>query len=678
MAGDRIRVHATLTNTSRDALQLWGSQLIGTGGTFSSGVILDSGSTTNFYFDIPAPSTVQNYGFSYYPNYPGPGGGGRIWGGTCSGSVPVYEPFTLVPHATLNYPGTKEYTRDITYSTYIQNNSSQHVAAPTTSKFTYTPYASGVGCPSNGPVNTNGPYGPGGPNYTISPTVCKPATYEAGDLYCSKIDLTGYNQGYIGPGGPSDIRGAKLNQSFAGSEQCVKIINEPYFKVYGTGLSAGGDFSTNGDGQCIGGGLLAGYTDNADPIARGTGSQLSALALIKITGVASAQKSYPTSSPAGTALTFANTKSGDISSSLDSPSLGGNFDPGGSHCLTDQKAPSGATVHSGNYTVGAKSNVSNNQSVFVNGNVRITGNVTYINSWNIDSAPSFVLRATGNIYIDPGVTRLDGTYISNKTIYTCSNNSFSPKPASAMHNGCKNQLVFNGSVVAKKINLMRTFGSLRDERPIGAVPAGSQIGFKWSSAGPITGMKCTRIDEPSDPDTWHDNYLCIPSSSSLQLAWTHHSDNTGSGSTNIGSGVASLGYIKSHGYPHCTKWDVPSDYSHTWQDNYLCTNQDKGLSFRATPDASKYCLTKIIESADPQGQWKSGYYLCENKAAPAVLGGTPAAPACSNKGAQLITSTCAAEIFNFSPELYLSTPAIQLPNNGAVQYDAVTSLPPVL
>src|SRR5690606_38996086 len=108
---------------------------------------------------------------------------------------------SLVPHATLSYPGTKEYTRDITYSTYIQNNSSQHVAAPSSSRFTFTPQNGSTGCPGQGPVNTNGPYGPGGPNYTISPTVCKPATYEAGDLYCSRIDLTGYNKGWVGPGG---------------------------------------------------------------------------------------------------------------------------------------------------------------------------------------------------------------------------------------------------------------------------------------------------------------------------------------------------------------------------------------------------------------------------------------------------------------------------------------------
>jgi hypothetical protein len=39
---------------------------------------------------------------------------------------------------------------------------------------------------------------------------------------------------------------------------------------------------------------------------------------------------------------------------------------------------------------------------------------------------------------------------------------------------------------------------------------------------------------------------------------------------------------------------------------------------------------------------------------------------------------CASEVFDFSPELYLSSPQIQLTNNGDPSYDSATSLPPVL
>ena len=32
--------------------------------------------------------------------------------------------------------------------------------------------------------------------------------------------------------------------------------------------------------------------------------------------------------------------------------------------------------------------------------------------------------------------------------------------------------------------------------------------FRWSYRGPISGMECIKIFEPSDPNDWHDNFLC--------------------------------------------------------------------------------------------------------------------------------------------------------------------------
>ena len=36
------------------------------------------------------------------------------------------------------------------------------------------------------------------------------------------------------------------------------------------------------------------------------------------------------------------------------------------------------------------------------------------------------------------------------------------------------------------------------------------FGLAWSFAGPIAGRSCIQIEEPSDPDTWWDHYLCLP------------------------------------------------------------------------------------------------------------------------------------------------------------------------
>ena len=72
--------------------------------------------------------------------------------------------------------------------------------------------------------------------------------------------------------------------------------------------------------------------------------------------------------------------------------------------------------------------------------------------------------------------------------------------------------------------------------------------MRWSYHGPIRGMKCTQIREPSDPNTWADNYLCLPSNSPLNLQWSY------------------AGPIRGKA---CIRWLETAD-PHTWRDNYLC------------------------------------------------------------------------------------------------------------
>jgi len=75
-------------------------------------------------------------------------------------------------------------------------------------------------------------------------------------------------------------------------------------------------------------------------------------------------------------------------------------------------------------------------------------------------------------------------------------------------------------------------------------------GLKWSFINPIEGMRCTQITEPSEPSehNWHDNYLCVPKSSPLRFIWSYHEP------------------LKDHS---CIQWLEKSD-KHHWDDNYLC------------------------------------------------------------------------------------------------------------
>ena len=287
--------------------------------------------------------------------------------------------------------------------------------------------------------------------------------------------------------------------------------------MYNSDISTGGDF-VGGTGTCSDGGTLAGYADTSDPPlhTRGSTTQLSALALLKITGVASAKTSANvTGSP--TKLTFANDTT--TTANNESPILGGQFD-GGCLTLTNESVPSHHHTHTGSPAsigdVGALSGATQvpnsspavyqnaqvydnghgttqltikggtlpsssntNVSIFVNGDIYINGNINYGSGWTIGTAPSLIVHATGNIYIAPGVTHLAGVYIAEEkpdgsagTIYDCSN-SFSPVQKDQLYSKCNNQLVVNGSFVAKQVNLMRTYGSLRDEEPPKSAPFAS-------------------------------------------------------------------------------------------------------------------------------------------------------------------------------------------------------------
>jgi hypothetical protein len=76
------------------------------------------------------------------------------------------------------------------------------------------------------------------------------------------------------------------------------------------------------------------------------------------------------------------------------------------------------------------------------------------------------------------------------------------------------------------------------------------LGLRWSSAGPIRGMRCTRIFENAEPagHTWNDNWLCLPADSTYELRWSE-------------AGRV-LGWS-------CVQWDEPAD-PHAWSDNFLC------------------------------------------------------------------------------------------------------------
>jgi hypothetical protein len=127
----------------------------------------------------------------------------------------------------------------------------------------------------------------------------------------------------------------------------------------------------------------------------------------------------------------------------------------------------GSTVTINGGSIGAGKKV----TIFVNGNVYIGGNITYPAAYSDSEVPKFALVVRGNIYIDPNVAQLDGLYVaqpnpsnigSTGVIWTCHDGSATAYTAAQVNSLCKNKpnpnspsLTFNGSVIAKQMNLWR-------------------------------------------------------------------------------------------------------------------------------------------------------------------------------------------------------------------------------
>jgi len=276
-------------------------------------------------------------------------------------------------------------------------------------------------------------------------------------------------------GGVAQDYSGTLNSSSAAlnNQPCgtVRVVDLPYFNVFGSDISAGGSF-----GCSTSGGILGGWYNNGNALAGGASTQFGATALGKILGVASAR-----TSGAGppTGLTFANTDLTAISTNANSPNLGGNFSTTTQHCLYLPKITAGAaeaapatvnTLPNGVHPITGNINglsggsaLTNSQNIVVTatGDVYINGNITYGSGWDKDHVPSFMLKAN-NIWISKDVTQLDGIYVASGNIYTCATGIGAKVSATNLFGLCSKQLIVRGSFIANQVRLMRTLGSLKD------------------------------------------------------------------------------------------------------------------------------------------------------------------------------------------------------------------------
>ena len=122
--------------------------------------------------------------------------------------------------------------------------------------------------------------------------------------------------------------------------------------------------------------------------------------------------------------------------------------------------------------------------------------------------------------------------------------------------------------------------------------AATDVGLVFSTPGPVDGMRCANLHESADAhaDSWADDYACVPEDSTLDLAWSN------------------AGPID--GYD-CVRWNETADPG-TWSDNYLCVRPAHCTSagdftFCNDGPADGMACTAVNEPEDPDS-WDDNYF----------------------------------------------------------------------
>lgn len=309
---------------------------------------------------------------------------------------------------------------------------------------------------------------------------------DAGDAVCQVITIDPGSADVDLSTGALSSPGAAIDST---PPACTYVVNKPYFSVYGGDVKAGGSIDNGGGCSALAASpppILAFLIGNQ----RGAGTQLAGFAKGIIAGFATSKLNTPADAYG---LAFANNVAGtgglygddscvtgyELDDSLNSGGLtgAGPFD-----ITTGAWSPGGTTKYYFDHDItingGSGGGIADKTKIalYVGGDLTINGNIYYENpsSWtSIKHIPSLTVIVAGNIYIDKSVTRLDGVFVSyadtvgnGGSIYTCTNGSstYALTDNLIAPSVCGNQLVVHGSLIAKKIKWLRTYGSLRDAK----------------------------------------------------------------------------------------------------------------------------------------------------------------------------------------------------------------------
>ena len=394
-------------------------------------------------------------------------------------------------------PGPVEPGNPYTFTYKIQLNNATKKQFSATDSGGYNVYAytdNGLKPNFSNPVSTTpiraGPDSPSGQIITASIPVYVDYTGSFWVQFRFKNSTLGLGDWNGECGNPANTDSGGVGQTGSDTPQ-----TRPYFQVWYGDTKAGGGFSSSNNtcsttypsyvspisAQQAGRtdtGYYGGIRSFAVSQSRGSATDFGAVALGLIQGPANTIGFYSHSSvyfanegiPSGGMGGYLNSNSTEhcvndyytntrVKASPGSIGSGWSGNPGGQYQL------SGSVLHGGS--------LGNKQiTIYVNGNVTIDGNITYPDTFDPNTQsniPYFALIVNGNITVASNVTRLDGLYVAQP------NSGGSDGVFSTCDSICPDQLVVNGAVIAQKVDLLRSHGTVgplsTDPNGIGTDPA---------------------------------------------------------------------------------------------------------------------------------------------------------------------------------------------------------------
>jgi hypothetical protein len=161
----------------------------------------------------------------------------------------------------------------------------------------------------------------------------------------------------------------------------------------------------------------------------------------------------------------------------------------------------------------------------------------------------------------------------------------------------------------------------------------TDYGFRWSYAGPIDGMDCTGVNEAAEPlaAAWSDNYFCAPKQSPWIVSYSSAGPIDGKTCVHLNETLdlanswsdnylcfeprsvfeeGELSFSMAGPVEGRSCVSVATSDPDTWSDNFLCAAGELGLTWSTSgPQEGKQCVA-ITEGADANPDAWSNTYLC--------------------------------------------------------------------